>query len=80
MTNSILFFFRLNIDLWDQDFGEDARLILTVVEMVGDQRGLGTSVKVSTGASDLFLFHMDPYQNVLQTERKRKKGKNLEKG
>ena len=73
MTNSILFFFRLNIDLWDQDFGEDARLILTVVEMVGDQRGLGTSVKVSTSDSDLLSFSYGSISKC-PTNRKEKKG------
>jgi len=40
----------------EQDFGEDARLILTVVEMVGDQRGLGTSVKVVRGMKDTKIW------------------------
>jgi hypothetical protein len=30
-----------------QDFAEDARHLMEVIELVGEARGLGTSVKVS---------------------------------
>ena len=35
------------LDDSEQDFGEDARLLLAAIELVGEKRGLGTSVKVS---------------------------------
>jgi len=39
-----------------QDFGEDARLLLGAVEIVGDKRGLGTSIKVIRAMKDRNIY------------------------
>lgn len=39
-----------------QDFAEDARQLMEVIELVGENRGLGTSVKVIRGMKDNKIF------------------------